>query len=520
MTVLVAADTADSPKDAAHRPARWWMVVLPVAALTAGITAVGAAGRQLWYDEYATWYASTDLTWAQFTRLMENIDAVHALYYVLMRLWTTVAGDSPLALRAPSIAGMAVAAAAITLLGRRLFDTTVGVTAGLLFAALPSVSRYGQEARSYALVTAVAALTTLTLLWTLQRPTWRRFLGYGVCLAVLVYLHGVAALLLVPHAVWVVTSVRRGQAESRPGQAGTGPGQGEPRRRRALWGWLVTVAAVAATVVPLGYRASGQSAQVAWVDRDAEAVARYPEALFGSTTTAWVTVSVAALGVVVAWYARRGPIFPLVLWALLPPLFCYAVYPWVRLFVPKYALFTLPAWVLLAAIAVAVPVTGLRRWLPPADRAVVLGLAVLLLAAAGIRGHRVVRLDPVYGEADFRAAADLIDRGYQPGDGIAYGGFSPGRAIRIVMRYELRAEPRDVFLATPGAELGTFGSTDCTDLAGCLGDTRRIWLVLGAARQDPLEVLPQERAELLRERFTVDGYWRLKRVNVALLSAR
>lgn len=512
MTVLVAADTADSPSDAAHRPARWWMVALPVAALAAGITAIGAAGRQLWYDEYATWYASTQLTWAQFWRLMENVDAVHALYYVLMRLWTTVAGDSPLALRAPSLAGMAVAAAAITLLGRRLFDTTVGVTAGLLFAALPSVSRYGQEARSYGLVTAVAALTTLALLWTLRRPTWWRFLGYGACLVVLVYLHGVAALLVVPHALLVLASVRHGTSVRH--------GEAEPQPLRALWGWLITVAVVAAAVVPLGYRAAGQSAQVAWIDRDADAVARYPEVLFGSTTVAWVSVSVAALGVVVAWYARRGPILPLVLWALLPPLFSYVVYPWVRLFVPKYALFTLPAWVLLAAIAIAVPVTGLRRWLPPADRAVVLGLAVLLLAAAGISGHRVVRLDPVYGEADFRAAADLIDRGYQPGDGIAYAGFSPGRAIRIPMRYELRSEPRDVFLARPGSELGTFGSTDCADLAGCLGDTQRIWLVLGATRPDPLDVLPQDRAELLRERFTVDGYWRLKRVNVALLSAR
>lgn len=506
MAVLVAADAADCPSDAAHRPARWWTVALPIAVLAAGITTIGAAGRQLWYDEYATWHASTELTWAQFWRLLENVDAVHAGYYVLMRLWTEVAGDSPLALRAPSIAGMAVAAAAVALLGRRLFGTAVGITAGLLFAALPSVSRHGQDARSYALVTAVAALTTLALLGTLRRPTWQRFLGYGASLLFLVYLHAAAGLVLVPHAVLVWAVVRRSDGVRRP--------------QRALWGWLITVALVAAAVIPLAYRASGQSTQVSWVRRDAEAVRQYPEALFGSATVAWVTISLAVLGAVVAWYARRGPILPLLLWAVLPPVVCYASYPWIRLFVPKYALFTLPAWVLLAAIAIAVPITGLRRWLLPADRAVVLGLAVLLVAAAGISGHRVVRLDPVYGEPDFRAAAALIDQGYQPGDGIAYGGFSPLRAIRIPMRYELRAEPRDVFLARPGAELGSFGSAECTDLAGCLGDTRRIWLVLGAARPDPLTVLPQERATLLRERFTISGYWRLKRVNVALLAAR
>lgn len=511
MTTFATPRTADSASVASHRPSPWWPVALPVAALAAGLAAVGAAGRQLWYDEYVTWFASTELSWAEFWRLLERIDAVHALYYAVMRLWTIVAGDSPLALRGPSLLGVAVAAGGITLLGRRLFGTTVGVTAGLLFAALPSVSRYGQEVRSYAWVTAAAVLSTLALLRAVEQPTRSRFVWYGVSLLALVHLHAVAVLLLVPHAALLLP---RRRADAAPA------GAVAPRPSRPLRGWLATVALVTLACVPLALRASGQSGQVEWIGRDRIAVERYPAELFGSSTIAWVIVPVAVLGAVVAWYARRGPLLPLLLWAALPPVVCYAAHPVVHLFLAKYALFTLPAWALLAALAIGVPAVALRRWLLPADQTVLLALAVLLVAAAGVGGQFAVRRSPTAGEADFRAAAEVIDRGYQPGDGIAFAGFDPSRSTRLPLGYELRDRPRDVFLAVAGARLGSYGSVECTDPAACLADTRRIWLVVGNAPDDPLAAFPPRRAALLRERFTVTSRQRLHRVDVLLVVHR
>ena len=58
---------------------------------------------------------------------------------------------------------MAVAAGFLAALGRRLVSTRAGLAAGLVFAVLPSVTWYAQNARSYALVTALATIASYLL---------------------------------------------------------------------------------------------------------------------------------------------------------------------------------------------------------------------------------------------------------------------------------------------------------------------------------------------------------------------
>ena len=106
--------------------------------------------------------------------LVGNIDLVHAGYYVIMSVLTTVTGDSTTALRLPSVIAIGLTAGLVTLIGRRLFDTPVGVLAGLVFA-LSAVYRCvsaAQEARWYTLVTlvAVAATWLFRVRWTQADP--------------------------------------------------------------------------------------------------------------------------------------------------------------------------------------------------------------------------------------------------------------------------------------------------------------------------------------------------------------
>src|SRR4051794_8372831 len=56
---------------------------------------------QLWRDEESTWWAAR-LPWEDFVRLLGNLDAVLAPYYLFMRGWVGLFGDSESALRAPS----------------------------------------------------------------------------------------------------------------------------------------------------------------------------------------------------------------------------------------------------------------------------------------------------------------------------------------------------------------------------------------------------------------------------------
>ena len=93
--------------------------------------------------------------------LLHHIDAVHALYYLLLRPFA--AFDGEFAARLPSALAVAAAAFGVAAIGRRSAaprlgteagseaGAEAGLFAGLVYAVLPMVSRYGQEARSYAL---------------------------------------------------------------------------------------------------------------------------------------------------------------------------------------------------------------------------------------------------------------------------------------------------------------------------------------------------------------------------------
>jgi len=112
-----------------------------------------------------------------------QIDAVLGIYYFGLHLWMAVFGDSATAMRLPSVIAMAAAAAVVSLIGRRLGGGVAGLASGLIFAVIPSVSRYAQEARPYAFATFFAALATLMFLRAMERPRWSNWIIYAVVLA-------------------------------------------------------------------------------------------------------------------------------------------------------------------------------------------------------------------------------------------------------------------------------------------------------------------------------------------------
>ncbi len=179
--------------------------------LTLAVTLTGIGHAQPWRDELATWSAAIRPV-PDLVRMTRTIDAATGPYYLLVHGWTALAGASPTALRLPSALAMAVAAALTARLGAMLVGSRAGLLAGLLFAVLPVTSRYGQEARPYALATLFAVLATLLLVEALRRPTWRRWAGYALAVAALALLHLIALTLLAAHAVVVLLTAARGPA--------------------------------------------------------------------------------------------------------------------------------------------------------------------------------------------------------------------------------------------------------------------------------------------------------------------
>ena len=159
------------PRTAAWSPAVPWLVaVIPgVFGLVTGGYRVGVP--PIWGDEGVTKEMAARSV-SELLATMPHDDAVHGAYYLVVHVVETVAGSSTATvLRLPSVVAMGVAAAFTALIARRLAalagspnPAITGLAAGVLFALLPTVVRYAQEARSYAIVTMLAAITTYLLL--------------------------------------------------------------------------------------------------------------------------------------------------------------------------------------------------------------------------------------------------------------------------------------------------------------------------------------------------------------------
>ena len=108
-------------QSAPHRPrasdaaADRAQLLLPVlaAVLTAAVAFWGMTVPQFWFDEAAT-ISATNRPFGSLLRLLQDVDAVHGLYYVLMHPWVALFGTSELAMRAPSALALTLAAPLIT----------------------------------------------------------------------------------------------------------------------------------------------------------------------------------------------------------------------------------------------------------------------------------------------------------------------------------------------------------------------------------------------------------------------
>ncbi|MFI1212113.1 glycosyltransferase family 39 protein [Streptomyces sp. NPDC020802] len=219
-----------------------------------GIGLWGIDRGGMWRDEAVTFQVARR-SLPQIWHLLHSVDAVHGLYYLLMHPVLAVHADE-VALRLPSLCAAAVTAGLVAALGTWLARPRVGLWAGLLYAVTPMAGHFAQEGRSYALVAAGAAGSTLLLVRAVHaassgepraRVPARRvsaWCAYGGAVAVTVLLHELAVLILLAHAATLALA----------------------RMPRRVWrGWARAAGAVLLVLLPLALVSSGQAGQVAWL---------------------------------------------------------------------------------------------------------------------------------------------------------------------------------------------------------------------------------------------------------------
>ncbi|HEX8345526.1 MAG TPA: glycosyltransferase family 39 protein [Actinoplanes sp.] len=516
----------------AVRPAWLWPALL-----TGAIAAEAMTAPQLWRDEFATWSAATR-SLADLWRMAGTIDLVAFPYYVFMHAWIEAFGDSVWALRLPSVIAMAATAGVVTLLGRRLYGVRSGLLGGLLFAVVPSVSRYGQEARAYAFAMLFATLATLLLVLAVQDSRrWHR-IAYSVVVLLLGWAHLIAVLVVTGHAVAVALAGRRSDdgGRPRPPQRDRRPG-GDAAR----W-WPAAVTAAGICLAPLALLGLRQrDTQLGWLTAAGwRALETLPEQLFGSGMVGGAVVALAAIGTRPgragparatpgraapgragperAGPERAGPPgrgWTTALWvsALAPVAVLYLVDQLIApVFVGRYLLFVVPLLCVLAGTALA------SRGLPLALVVVlVIGLTGLPQQQAARRSHEA----PGTALYDYRQVAAFLRDHQRPGDGIVYAPRGGWHLSDVAMRYYLGdAAPRDVLVDRDAVRRGSLWATECPDPAACLAGTGRVWVLSGddlitGARARVLDgTSPATRAAL--GRYAKGGEWRLSKFTLAL----
>jgi mannosyltransferase len=480
-----------APDEPERTPARRALPVWVPPALLSLLLGFWQLGRPLlWRDELASWSAARR-SLGQLWGLLGNVDAVSGAYYFFLHFWMELFGDSPTALRVPSVLAIAVAAGLTAAVGRQLFGSRAGLWAGLLFAVVPAVLRYAQEARDYAMVSAAVLLATWQLIRLLDcKPEWSRrrmrleWLGYAGALVLVGLLHLVALAVLSAH-LWLVFT-----------------------RRRRAWRGLATATAVTLVVLfPLLVAGKDQSGrQINWIQRpNLGAFAGMTHNL----TYSWVVTAALLLLAALACRSRAGlrylpvPILPVVVvWLASQGANSY--------WLDRYLLFVVPLWTVLAGAGAEL--LPRPRWTAPA--------AVVLVAVLALPGLHAQSGTFSHTDTDFRGAAALIAAGYQPGDAIVpQRGTVAVHMLDIGIDYYLprNVQPKDLFVAVPAVRRNDLVVQECRVPASCLDGAPRIWVVSFGSARSPLTGLPKAQQGALRAHYRLTTVRYLQGLTLGLM---
>ncbi|MFC0436565.1 glycosyltransferase family 39 protein [Kutzneria buriramensis] len=461
---------------------------------------------QVWRDELASWTAASR-SFPDLWHLLSHIDLANGAYYVVLHPVIAVFGDGALAMRAPSVLAMCVATVCVSLIGQRLFSRRAGLAAGMVFALLPSVSRFAQEARAYAFVVMFVALATLFLLWALDRPSWWRWLLYALSLSAAGIFHLVALTCVAGHIAVIFLHRGRDDEERRP--------------LREYWWFPAAVLVALLPVIPLALGSLPQtSAQIGWPKPDLHNP-------LGSATTMWLMLFCSGIGagaVVVfaglAWNNEKRSAAIGTALALLPTAaVVVASELGTSYYVARYLMFTVPAWAVLAGAGVAT-VSRLR------------GVAVALLALALLMwpDQQAIRAPQSHDwwnypapnnfpSFDYLGASKIIAAGWQPGDGVVYGERGQFPMTDLGVEYNLHGRmPLVDVLATRTAEAnGTWNPPECPSPDSCLASgPQRLW-VLNTYASDPFSFMEQPKIDALKKYYTVTRTSTVAGITVALM---
>ncbi|PSL36618.1 mannosyltransferase [Labedella gwakjiensis] len=511
MAVTASRTQPVAPGDPSPSARRRVLLPAILGVIAVVLSSIRSADVSSWTDEAITVSAATR-SWSELWEMLQNIDAVHGVYYAFMHVWIGLFGASEFAIRFPSALAVGGAVVGTYVLGRRFGGERLAVVGAVVTMLLPRLLWAGIEGRPFAFTAVAAVWATVALARALDtRNSAARWALYAILAAVGVLLNVYLALLVVGHLITVVILHRT-----------------DRRVVGSFVGSAIVAAVLSAPVILLSFGQRGQVGSEG--DRSAVGVIRRvllnqwflgetPDdgALPGWFDSVWRAsgIVLAVVGIaLMAWLvlrsrsARPSPVRELLAYALpwmLVSTLVVAAYTIASspMYSPRYFTFTVPAvGLLIAAGLLAVP-RRVIRW----------SIAVIgILAVTAVYASQ--RADYSKSGSDWSTVAEVVEAA-EPGDAVYFmpryepvDGTAKWTARRIEYVYP---EPfqglDDITLRETGAETGTLDgeSDDLDDVLDRLDDEQVVWVIYGDVY--PADMVADDLALIESLGFTASSEW-------------
>ncbi|MBV9748538.1 MAG: glycosyltransferase family 39 protein, partial [Acetobacteraceae bacterium] len=169
---------------------------------------VGIGHQGFWFDEGNT-ALLVHFSPGKMLGLIPQSESTPPLYYCVAWVWARLFGDSEVPLRTLSALVGTATVPVMFAAAARLFSDRVALAAAAMTACNPVLIWYSQEARSYALLVFLTALTLWGFAEVRAAPTARRLGAWVAACALALATHYYALLAVVPEALWLLVEHRR-----------------------------------------------------------------------------------------------------------------------------------------------------------------------------------------------------------------------------------------------------------------------------------------------------------------------
>ncbi len=363
--------------------------------------------QSLWRDETdALRFATQPLTGllGMFTLPGQN----GPLFFLLLRPWLALSGHSEFALRFPSVLAGTLAVPVLYTLVSRLAGWRAALVAATLAATAPYLVWYGQDAKMYSLLTLLVPLALLLTWHAIRYGGLGRWALVYVVTTAAVYTHLLAALIVPVQLGWIALAPVPGR-----------------RRIRLMIAYPLALVLpylpLAIWQADLLLRAQFRTghAFVPLIDIFRVLIVTFTRGILPVAQMATVLPLLVALLAGLMLWTRAAPApggwdgrrirALLLIWLLVPPVAVYLVSLRMPIFLDRYLIWAMPAFLALAALGIMAVARAWRvaGW-------VLLGIIVALnLGTIWRQGHQPIK-------SDFRAAARFISEHSQSGDAVLF----------------------------------------------------------------------------------------------------